>query len=59
MARVMRGRTIVDLRNLLDHEAFVGEGFVVHSIGRRTRLPGKAIAHGAHFAARVAAAALG
>ena len=38
-ARVMRGRTIVDLRNLLDHEAFAGEGFVVHSVGRRVRLP--------------------
>jgi UDPglucose 6-dehydrogenase len=41
-ARVMRGRTIVDLRNLLDHEAFVGEGFVVHSVGRPVRLPAQA-----------------
>jgi UDPglucose 6-dehydrogenase len=41
VARVMRGRTIVDLRNLLDHEAFVGEGFVVHSIGRPARRPGR------------------
>lgn len=39
LARVMRRRTIVDLRNLLDHEAFVGEGFVVHGVGRRARLP--------------------
>ena len=39
IARVMRGRTIVDLRNLLDHDAFAGEGFVVHSIGRPARLP--------------------
>jgi UDPglucose 6-dehydrogenase len=42
LARVMRGRTIVDLRNLLDHEAFVGEGFVVHSVGRTARLPARA-----------------
>jgi UDPglucose 6-dehydrogenase len=42
MARVMRGRTIVDLRNLLDHDAFAGEGFVVHSIGRPAQLPGRA-----------------
>jgi hypothetical protein len=41
-ARVMRGRTIVDLRNLLDHEAFAGDGFVVHSIGRAARLPARA-----------------
>ena len=41
LARVMRRRTIVDLRNLLDHEVFVGEGFVVHSIGRPTRLPAR------------------
>jgi len=46
LARVMRGRTIVDLRNLLDHEAFVGEGFVVHSVGRTARLPARAaVAH--------------
>jgi UDPglucose 6-dehydrogenase len=38
-ARVMRGRTIVDLRNLLDHDALVGEGFTVHSIGRSARRP--------------------
>ena len=41
LARVMRGRAIVDLRNLLDHEAFIGEGFVVHSIGRPARLPAR------------------
>lgn len=39
LARVMRGRTIVDLRNLLDAEVFADEGFVVHSIGRTARLP--------------------
>ena len=38
-ATVMRGRTIVDLRNLLDHDALVGEGFTVHSIGRAARRP--------------------
>jgi UDPglucose 6-dehydrogenase len=38
-ARVMRGRTIVDLRNLLDHDALVSQGFVVHSIGRPVRRP--------------------
>jgi UDPglucose 6-dehydrogenase len=41
-ARLMRGRTIVDLRNLLDHEALVAEGFVVHGIGRPARLPARA-----------------
>ena len=41
LARVMRGRTIVDLRNLLDHDAFADEGFVVHSIGRPARLPAR------------------
>ena len=41
-ARAMRGRTIVDLRNLLDHEVFVGEGFVVHSVGRPARWPARA-----------------
>jgi UDPglucose 6-dehydrogenase len=41
LAQVMRGRTIVDLRNLLDHEAFVSKGFVVHSIGRPVRLPAR------------------
>jgi UDPglucose 6-dehydrogenase len=40
-AQVMRGRTIVDLRNLLDHEALVGEGFVVHGIGRPVRRAGE------------------
>ena len=40
-ARAMRGRTIVDLRNLLDREALAGEGFVVHSIGRNARLPAR------------------
>jgi UDPglucose 6-dehydrogenase len=39
LAQVMRGRTIVDLRNLLDHHVFAGKGFVVHSIGRPVRLP--------------------
>ena len=38
-AQVMRGRTIVDLRNHLDHDALVGEGFVVHGIGRPVRRP--------------------
>ena len=42
LARVMRGRTIVDLRNLFDHEEFVDEGFVVHGIGRTARLPARA-----------------
>jgi UDPglucose 6-dehydrogenase len=42
VARVMRGRTIVDLRNLLDHEAFVDGGFDVHSIGRTARLAARA-----------------
>jgi UDPglucose 6-dehydrogenase len=41
-ARAMRGRTIVDLRTLLDHEVFVGEGFVVHSVGRPARWPARA-----------------
>ena len=52
LARVMQGRTIVDLRNLLDHEAFADEGFVVHGIGRTARLPARAaVAAGAdHFA---------
>lgn len=51
LARVMRGRTIVDLRNLLDREEFVDEGFVVHSIGRTARLPARAaVARGSeHF----------
>jgi UDPglucose 6-dehydrogenase len=39
LARVMRDRTIVDLRNLLDHDTFADEGFIVHSIGRAARLP--------------------
>jgi hypothetical protein len=37
----MRGRTIVDLRNLLDREALAGAGFVVHSIGRNDRPPAR------------------
>ncbi len=41
-ARVMQGRTIVDLRNLLDHEALVAEGFAVHGVGRPARLPSRA-----------------
>jgi UDPglucose 6-dehydrogenase len=41
-ARVMRGRTIVDLRNLLDHDALVDQGFVVHGIGRPVRRPAEA-----------------
>jgi UDPglucose 6-dehydrogenase len=41
-ALAMRGRTIVDLRNLLDHEAFAAKGFVVHSVGRPARRPGQA-----------------
>ncbi|MFO1162614.1 MAG: UDP-glucose/GDP-mannose dehydrogenase family protein [Reyranellaceae bacterium] len=44
LARAMRGRTIVDLRNLLDHEQFVDKGFVVHGIGRTARLPARAVA---------------
>jgi len=47
LARVMRGRTIVDLRNLLEHDAFADEGFIVHSIGRTARLPARtALARG-------------
>jgi len=41
-AQLMRGRTIVDLRNLLDHEALVAEGFAVYGIGRSARLPARA-----------------
>jgi UDPglucose 6-dehydrogenase len=44
LARAMRGQRIVDLRNLLDREKFVREGFVVHSVGRPTRLPDRAAA---------------
>jgi len=39
LAQMMVGRTIVDLRNLLDRQAFAAAGFVVHSIGRAPRLP--------------------
>jgi len=42
LARAMRRQRIVDLRNLLDREKFVREGFVVHSVGRPTRLPDRA-----------------
>jgi UDPglucose 6-dehydrogenase len=42
LARLMRGRTIIDLRNLLDHKALVAKGFAVHGIGRPARLPARA-----------------
>ena len=42
LARAMRRKRIVDLRNLLDHKKFAREGFVVHSVGRPTRLPDRA-----------------
>lgn len=29
----MRGRTIIELHNLLDHDALAGEGFTIHSVG--------------------------
>jgi UDPglucose 6-dehydrogenase len=46
LTQVMRGRTIVDLRNLLDHDVLVAKGFVVHSIGRPVRSPSRmAVAH--------------
>ena len=38
LAKAMTGRTIVDLRNLLDRQALAAEGFIVHSIGRTPRL---------------------
>jgi UDPglucose 6-dehydrogenase len=38
LANVMTGRTIVDLRNLLDRQVYTAEGFIVHSIGRTPRL---------------------
>jgi UDPglucose 6-dehydrogenase len=38
LAKVMTGRTIIDLRNLLDRQALAAEGFIVHSIGRTARL---------------------
>jgi UDPglucose 6-dehydrogenase len=42
LARLMRGRTIIDLRNLLDHKALVAKGFAVHGVGRPARLPARA-----------------
>jgi UDPglucose 6-dehydrogenase len=41
LAHVMRGRTIVDLRNLLDHDVLLAKGFVVHSTGRPVRSPAR------------------
>jgi len=41
LGNVMAGRTLVDLRNLLDREAFAAAGFIVHSIGRTARLPAR------------------
>jgi hypothetical protein len=32
-AKIMRGRTIIELHNLLDHDALAGEGFTIHSVG--------------------------
>ena len=39
LADIMRGRVLVDLRNIVDREALAGVGFTVHSIGRRPELP--------------------
>jgi hypothetical protein len=39
----MRGRTILDLRNLLDPKLFVNEGFVVHRVGRAAQRPRRTI----------------
>lgn len=40
-ARAMRGRTVVDLRNLLDADPLVDAGFAVHGIGRGARRAGR------------------
>ncbi len=39
LARAVRGRVLVDLRNGLDAAKFTAAGFVVHGIGRAKRLP--------------------
>lgn len=39
LAAVMRGRVVVDLRNLLDTEPFLAAGFTVHRNGRPTLTP--------------------
>jgi len=40
LARTMRGRIFVDLRNLIDIERLLAAGFIAHGIGRRARLSG-------------------
>jgi UDPglucose 6-dehydrogenase len=34
LARLMRGRIVVDLRNVFDQQALIGAGFAYHGIGR-------------------------
>ncbi len=34
LARLMRGRVVVDLRNVFDQQALIGAGFAYHGIGR-------------------------
>jgi UDPglucose 6-dehydrogenase len=39
LANIVSNRLVVDLRNILDHDALVQSGFVVHGIGRRAQYP--------------------
>jgi UDPglucose 6-dehydrogenase len=39
LAQVMRGRVLVDLRNIVDRTALADFGFTIHSIGRRPDRP--------------------
>jgi UDPglucose 6-dehydrogenase len=43
LARQMRGRVLVDLRNALDKEAFRNAGFSVHRIGQTSIAPDKTL----------------
>lgn len=44
LARVVRSKVLVDLRNFLDAQRFVDAGFVVHGIGRPSQHPAAPIA---------------
>jgi UDPglucose 6-dehydrogenase len=42
LAEVMAGRTVIDLRNIVDRKALSERGFTIHSIGRRPERPTRA-----------------
>jgi len=45
LANVVSNRLLVDLRNVVDHEALSRAGFVVHAVGRRPHYPSANLDH--------------